>query len=205
MVMATTRLIQLTGAQKGQELALREGSNFLGRALTNDVVLDDPGVSGRHCEVVVTELNVRVRDLGSTNGTWLDSRRVLETEARHGQILTLGGLDLRVMVATAEISIPALPVSSEPAPSALADGRPACLLHPDVPATLRCVQCGRAYCGDCVSELRLVGREVRAFCPTCSGACVPLAGTTRAGRPKAFARRLLERFGLGGKRGEPAP
>jgi len=202
-LMASTRLIILNGAHKGQEFELQDGSNFIGRAESNDFVLDDGAVSSRHCELVVTASSVRVRDLGSSNGTWIDNRRVLEGEAHHGQILMLGSLEMRLMMPPVEIAIPALPQHREPMPTALGDGRAACLNHPGFPAALKCAQCGRAYCEACVRELRLVGGQSRLFCPACSGACESLAGTVVSTRRKSFASRLLETIRISFKRNEP--
>jgi hypothetical protein len=48
----------------------------LGRGVEADVVVDDAGVSRRHAEVHVDGQQVRVVDLGSTNGTFVDGERV---------------------------------------------------------------------------------------------------------------------------------
>ena len=58
----------------------------LGRDDTADVILDDPGISRRHTEIRVTNdgphLVTSVRDLGSTNGTFVNSERDHEPAAR---------------------------------------------------------------------------------------------------------------------------
>jgi DNA-binding NtrC family response regulator len=56
----------------------------------NDLVIEDPTVSRFHCEIVVDEDRVRVRDLGSRNGTVLDGVIVLEAVLRIGSLLRLG-------------------------------------------------------------------------------------------------------------------
>jgi pSer/pThr/pTyr-binding forkhead associated (FHA) protein len=48
----------------------------LGRGAEADVVVDDAGVSRRHAEVHTDGDRVRVVDLGSTNGTFVDGERV---------------------------------------------------------------------------------------------------------------------------------
>lgn len=190
--MATARLIILNGAQKGDELELQRGSNFLGRAEANDFVLNDVTVSARHCEVIVTDFSVRVRDLGSTNGTWIDNRRVLDAEIRNGQVLMLGSMEMRLSVLPAEISIPPLPKPVEAVQTTLDDGRPACINHPGIEAVLKCSQCERMFCEACVRELHLVGGKSRLFCPACSGACQPVAGIAAPPKRKSFASRLLD-------------
>jgi hypothetical protein len=200
--MATVRLIILNGAHKGEELELEPGPNLLGRAEGNAFVLEDVTLSGRHCEILVSDLSVRVRDLGSTNGTWIDNRRVQDAEMRHGQILMLGSMEMQLAISPVEITIPPLATPLEPMPTTLEDGRPACLNHPGLPATLKCGQCGRTYCEACVRELHLVGGRSRLFCPGCSGLCLPLAGVALAGK-KSFASRLLETIRITFRRNEP--
>jgi DNA-binding NtrC family response regulator len=51
---------------------------IIGRRPGCHLVLDDRRVSATHCEVVATERGVRVRDLGSSNGTYLGEYRIVE-------------------------------------------------------------------------------------------------------------------------------
>jgi hypothetical protein len=66
----------------------------VGRGDDADVVLDDPGVSRRHAEIRVTtdgpHLVAHIRDLGSTNGTFIDGSRVTGAELRDGNSITMG-------------------------------------------------------------------------------------------------------------------
>ena len=48
----------------------------VGRHPDNDLSVDNPTVSRRHAELVLTEAGLSVRDLGSTNGTFVNGRRV---------------------------------------------------------------------------------------------------------------------------------
>lgn len=61
----------------------------LGRGTEVDIQIDDPGVSRRHCEFV-TGTPVIVRDLRSTNGTWIDGERIDERELSDGMQVQLG-------------------------------------------------------------------------------------------------------------------
>lgn len=66
-----------------------------GRALDNDVVLEDSRVSRYHAEVRVERGRCRLRDLRSTNGTFVNGEQVGEALLRPGDIVSLGGVELR--------------------------------------------------------------------------------------------------------------
>ncbi len=64
----------------GEAPPLQVGSEprIVGRRPGCHLVLADKKVSGAHCEVVASEYGVRIRDLGSSNGTFLDEHRIVE-------------------------------------------------------------------------------------------------------------------------------
>jgi DNA-binding NtrC family response regulator len=68
----------------------------VGRHPTNDLVLSDPRVSGVHLELQRASNRIRVRDAGSTNGTWFGVHRVTEIELADGGEIVVGGTTLRV-------------------------------------------------------------------------------------------------------------
>jgi DNA-binding NtrC family response regulator len=55
-----------------------------------EVAVRDRTVSGRHCEIVVSDGVVGVRDLGSTNGTYVGGARVKEAWGTEGTTITIG-------------------------------------------------------------------------------------------------------------------
>src|SRR2546430_10198736 len=109
----------LTGLTHPGAFELEPGFNTLGRNPTNDFRVHDVTISSFHCEIVVSEDSVLVRDLGSTNGTFIDGQQIHEAELRPGQILRLGSAELRLdsqaVIEPASISIPEL--KAEPAPA----------------------------------------------------------------------------------------
>jgi len=68
--------------------------NVIGRDDSGDIIFDDPGVSRRHAEVRITtdgpHLVATVRDLGSTNGTFVNGERVSSQRLEDGDRVTFG-------------------------------------------------------------------------------------------------------------------
>lgn len=62
-----------------ERFALTEGGNTVGRRGENDVILEDPYVSGSHAKFVVAE-SITLTDLGSTNGTFVGGVRLTPHE-----------------------------------------------------------------------------------------------------------------------------
>lgn len=67
----------------------------IGRSFPADVVLDNRGVSRNHCEVALSDGDLLVTDLDSTNGTFVDDERIFGTvELPVGSVLRVGGVRL---------------------------------------------------------------------------------------------------------------
>jgi hypothetical protein len=179
---------------------LHRGPNSIGRDSSNDFPIDDAAVSSHHCEVVVTESMIRVRDLGSCNGTFLDGQPISEAVLEDGQVLRLGTVVLLVVLPAPDIAIPELPPAEFITATTLADGRPACLYHPVVAATRRCSHCQHTFCETCVHRLRLMRKKHHYFCPECSGECFRLGELPH--KPDSIARKVWKnlRFIFGRKR-----
>lgn len=85
-----------------QSIDLQLGRKLVvGRAVTSDVPIYDPTISRRHAEIVLTENGVRVTDLGSSNGTFLNGAKVTEAEAGANDVVTFGKVAFRVKEVTA--------------------------------------------------------------------------------------------------------
>ncbi|MEU2898331.1 FHA domain-containing protein [Streptomyces sp. NPDC001273] len=96
---APTRLHVVAGPDAGGVHLLHGGEIRIGRSADADVPLDDPDVSRLHCAVTVAaDGRVSVADLGSTNGTTLDGRRVGPRPVRliPGALLRIGESALRL-------------------------------------------------------------------------------------------------------------
>jgi FHA domain/Protein of unknown function (DUF3662) len=72
-----------------------DGRARIGRSEENEVFLIDPSVSRTHAVVEVDGTEPIVRDLGSTNGTFVNGERVQARPLRHGDELTFGNTRMR--------------------------------------------------------------------------------------------------------------
>jgi hypothetical protein len=76
--------------QKGIEIEITDVT-VLGRSDESDLVIDDPYASDFHMRLVVQENAMMLHDLGSTNGTYVNGRRVtVPTELRRGDNIQVG-------------------------------------------------------------------------------------------------------------------
>lgn len=75
-----------------------DGRSFLvGRSGSCDLPIQDPTVSRRHAELERMDAGVRVRDLGSTNGTWLDGVRIIDALATPGSRVSFGKVEFALV------------------------------------------------------------------------------------------------------------
>ncbi|MGH1345532.1 MAG: thioredoxin domain-containing protein [Nannocystales bacterium] len=77
-------------------VALRKPKNLVGRE-SGDVVLGDTEASALHAEIDTTAGHVIVRDLGSSNGTWRDGKRLPQFALYEGQSFYCGNTQLRLI------------------------------------------------------------------------------------------------------------
>jgi hypothetical protein len=90
--------IILVGAVNGRRVSwpLTGKRVRIGRGLDNDVVLDDASVSRHHAEITREDGATEVRDLGSTNGTWVNAGRVEVATVEPGDQIAFGAVHLEV-------------------------------------------------------------------------------------------------------------
>jgi pSer/pThr/pTyr-binding forkhead associated (FHA) protein len=67
-----------------------------------DVTIVDPAISRRHCALSKEGAVVRVEDLGSSNGTFLNGERIQSSEVRPGDTLKVGTTLLYMSLAAQE-------------------------------------------------------------------------------------------------------
>src|SRR5207237_1697447 len=78
-----------------RELALGADPISIGRDPKNDIALDDRRVSRRHAEIRLRLGRYTLYDLQSTNGTYVNGRRVAEVVLADGDRLSIGGVELQ--------------------------------------------------------------------------------------------------------------
>ncbi len=112
---AQCQLHALNGPLRGQIFTVDRTPFSLGKAPTNNLVLDHNTVSRAHCRLEIEAGSVRVRDLGSTNGTVVDGTLVQFRELGSRGTLSVGALDFRFEVQElAAASVPPRPESFGP-------------------------------------------------------------------------------------------
>jgi hypothetical protein len=82
----------------GRTLRVSSNPLVIGRLPECEVVLGDTNVSRRHAQVAMDAGDVVVTDLGSTNGTFVNGRRVTRAAIQPGDEITIGTSRLRVEV-----------------------------------------------------------------------------------------------------------
>jgi diguanylate cyclase (GGDEF)-like protein len=85
------------GPNLGRRFALAGPEHFCGRLQELDVSIDDEGISRRHAKLSLTDDGWGVEDLGSTNGVYVNDKRVARKQLRDGDLLRLGGAILKFL------------------------------------------------------------------------------------------------------------
>lgn len=119
--MSDISLVRGTGTE-ARAVRLRDEPLSLGVAPDNAIELSDRAVSRYHCRLEPSSSGAIVRDLGSTNGTWVDGLRVRRLQLLPGARLRVGRTEIRVVrSASLGQSPPDLVVASAPMLSVMAD------------------------------------------------------------------------------------
>jgi adenylate cyclase len=77
---------------QSEQHPLRDGRSVVGRAASCDIVLDDHSVSREHAALLVSNGRLRVVDLNSRNGTFLNGEAVQQVDLVPGDNVTFGGV-----------------------------------------------------------------------------------------------------------------
>jgi DNA-binding NtrC family response regulator len=156
----------------GGSLRLDGSSVGVGARHGNQIVLDDRFVSGFHCRIYCERGRPRVKDLDSTNGTFVDGMRVHDAELLEGSRLRVGEQELRVEREQRPlvVAVPGL-VARDPALSPVLD-----LLRKAAPSLLPVMILGESGTGKEVAARAVHELSTRAqgpFVPVNCGAIAP--------------------------------
>ena len=90
-------IVRTPGKWQGRTIPVNRSPFLIGRDPACQLRPASPLVSGRHCVVTTHDGKIFVRDLGSTNGTFLNGQRLSsEQELRHADVVRIGPLDFEV-------------------------------------------------------------------------------------------------------------
>ena len=96
------RLVVLTEGYTGRAYDLKVEKTTIGRVEDNAFQIPDASVSSHHCEVILQGEDVLIRDLNSTNGTFINNEPVTgEAVLKSSGMLRLGNIELRLETAPA--------------------------------------------------------------------------------------------------------
>ncbi|MFK7801792.1 MAG: FHA domain-containing protein [Anaerolineae bacterium] len=85
------RLVVRRGPNPDHVYLLQNDTTIVGREPINDAMFPDPEVSRRHCRIVQQKGEYFIEDLNSTNGTFVNGRRIFEiTRLSSGDIIDFG-------------------------------------------------------------------------------------------------------------------
>ncbi|MFO0666357.1 MAG: sigma 54-interacting transcriptional regulator [Polyangiaceae bacterium] len=104
MNQASVTLVVLSGSQRGATKRVEQRIT-IGKARENDLVLPDDTVSRIHCEVIASGEGIRIRDLGSTNGTKVDGMRVADAFIQAGSLIKVGEVEIAVRLEASRIEV----------------------------------------------------------------------------------------------------
>ena len=90
------KLVVLSEGFTGRTYELKVEKTTIGRLEDNSFQIAEPSISSHHCEVLLRGNDFVVKDLNSTNGTFVSGERVTETPLKPGQILRLGQIEMRL-------------------------------------------------------------------------------------------------------------
>ena len=90
------KLVLLSAGMTGRTHELKADKTTIGRVDDNTFPIAEPSVSSHHCEILLRDKDVVVKDLNSTNGTFINGEKVTESVIKPGQILRLGQIEMRL-------------------------------------------------------------------------------------------------------------
>ena len=125
------KLVILNQGMTGRTFELNVERTTVGRVEDNTFQISDGSVSSHHAEIILKGPEILVKDLNSTNGSFINGEKITETILKPGQILRLGQVELKIddglpLPAAAPAPVPPPPGTApapSPAPASAAPGK----------------------------------------------------------------------------------
>jgi hypothetical protein len=90
------KLVILNQGMTGRTLELSVERTTVGRVEENTFQIADASVSSRHAEILLHGTEIVVKDLNSTNGTYINGEKISEAPLKPGQTLRFGQVELKI-------------------------------------------------------------------------------------------------------------
>jgi pSer/pThr/pTyr-binding forkhead associated (FHA) protein len=100
------KLVIQNQGMTGRACELHTDRTTIGRVEDNTFQIADPSVSSHHCEVHLRSSDIFIRDLNSTNGTFISGNKIEESLLKPGEVLRLGQVELKLEVEGAVATTP---------------------------------------------------------------------------------------------------
>ena len=97
-------LIVEIGPNRGSVYKISQKRTSIGRVPTNTIVFNDDKISRNHCVIEERDGRFFAKDLGSTNGTFVNNVKISDTELHHGDMITVGSCVFRVDMTPSKIA-----------------------------------------------------------------------------------------------------
>src|SRR5665213_968719 len=91
-----SKLVILNQGMTGRTFDLNVDRTTVGRVEDNTFQIADASVSSRHAEILLQGSELLVRDLNSTNGTFINGEKISEAVLKPGQTLRFGQVELKL-------------------------------------------------------------------------------------------------------------
>ncbi len=95
-------LVIVEGPAAGSEYPLTSDCYVIGRGDDADITLQDEAMSGNHARIELGNDGFKIRDMRSTNGTFVNGSRVEFSDLKHGDKIALGEHTLQYLQETKE-------------------------------------------------------------------------------------------------------
>ena len=90
------KLVILNQGMTGRTFELNVDRTTVGRVEDNTFQIADASVSSRHAEILLQGSELLIRDLNSTNGTFINGEKISEAVLKSGQTLRFGQVELKI-------------------------------------------------------------------------------------------------------------